>query len=134
MTDRLASGNFLSGLRKQMAALTLLMFSLAVIPWQRSYALTLLLMFLTMFAGSGFTICAMSYATRVFSSERAGLIAGLGAGSWSLVVAVLAPLFGRMFDQRDYTTAFGSAAAVPVFGFLAFLWLSSRTVSSTRPS
>lgn len=136
VTDKLPLDNvrFLSGLRRQMAVLTLLMFPLAAIPWQNSYPLTLAMMFVTMFAGSGFVISTMAYATRVFSSERAGLIAGLGAGSWSLVVAVLAPLFGRMFDQRDYSTAFASAAAVPVLGYLAFLWLSSRTSTASRPS
>lgn len=128
ITDKLPKENveFLSGLRRQMAILTVLMLLLAGVPWQSSYALALAMMFVTMFAGSGFVISAMSYATRVFSSDRSGLIAGLGAGSWSLVVAILAPLFGRMFDQRDYTTAFGAAAAVPVVGYVLFLVLSGR--------
>ncbi len=128
ITDKLPLENrgFLTGLRKQMALLTLLMLTLAAIPWQRSYPLTLAMMFVTMFAGSGFVISAMSYATRVFSSERSGLIAGLGAGSWSAVVALLAPLFGRLFDQRDYTTAFAAATAVPILGYGLFLVLSRR--------
>jgi ACS family hexuronate transporter-like MFS transporter len=50
-----------------------------------------------------------------------GLIAGTGAGSWSLVVAVLVPLFGRLFDRQAYGTAFALAAAVPVLGFAVWV-------------
>jgi ACS family hexuronate transporter-like MFS transporter len=42
-------------------------------------------MFLAMFALAGFTVLAVTYATRAFSSDHAGLLAGIGGGSWGLL-------------------------------------------------
>jgi ACS family hexuronate transporter-like MFS transporter len=70
-----------------------------------------------MFIAAGFVIGPISYATRVFSSRNAGLIAGLGAGSWGAFVALVMPWFGRLFDQQRYDTAFLLAALCPVAGY-----------------
>jgi ACS family hexuronate transporter-like MFS transporter len=135
VTDALPRGDrYLPALRRQMMLLTLLMIPLAAIPHWDSFAGALALMFFTMFIGGGFIISAMSYVTRVFASDRAGLIAGLGAGSWSLVVALLAPGFGRLFDQRDYSTAFAVSAVVPVIGYAAFHLLSQTVRTPTEKS
>lgn len=127
ITDRLPRGDaFFPALRRQMLLLLVLMLPLASIPHLDSYGGALALMFFSMFIGGGFVISSMGYVTRAFTSDRAGLIAGLGAGSWSAVVAVLAPGYGRMFDQRAYSLAFLSASLVPVAGVLLFFWLSTR--------
>jgi ACS family hexuronate transporter-like MFS transporter len=134
ITDALPRGDgYLPALRRQMMYLTLLMLPLAAIPHWDSFGGALALMFFTMFIGGGFIISAMSYVTRVFASDRAGLIAGLGAGSWSLIVAILAPGFGRLFDQRAYAAAFALSALVPIIGYAAFHILSKRTISGQRP-
>jgi MFS transporter, ACS family, hexuronate transporter len=73
-----------------------------------------------MFVAAGFVITGLALATRTFSTAHAGLIAGLGAGSWSALVALLMPLFGRLFDQRDFEPAFVIAALLPACGVL--LW------------
>lgn len=128
ITDRLPRGEaFYPALRRQMILLVLLMLPLAAIPHLDSFAAALALMFFSMFIGGGFVISSMAYVTRAFASDRAGLIAGLGAGSWSAVVAVLAPGFGRLFDQRAYGMAFASSSLVPVIGVLLFLYLSTRS-------
>ncbi len=127
ITDRLPQGDaFLPALRRQMLMLTLLMLPLAAIPHLDNYAGALAMMFFAMFVGGGFIISTMSYVTRAFASDRAGLIAGLGAGSWSLVVAILAPGYGRLFDLRNYNTAFLIAALVPISGYALFALLSTR--------
>jgi ACS family hexuronate transporter-like MFS transporter len=83
-------------------------------------------MFLAMFALAGFVVLAVAYATRVFSQEHAGWLAGIGAGSWGAVVALTSPELGRLFDQADYQTAFRIAALFPVAGYGLWRWLSER--------
>jgi len=112
-------------LGRLLVACTLLNLSFAAVPAAGLWG-GLALMFLVMFVSAGFVVLAVAYATHVYSPDSAGLIAGAGAGSWSLLVAVTMPLFGRLFDQHRYAVAFWIAAAVPVFGYLGWRWLSRR--------
>jgi len=95
---------------------------LAVTRELGALALVLAAFFLATFAAAGFVIVGLTYASRFFSRRDVGLIAGTGAGSWSLVVAVLMPLFGRLFDRHAYGAAFALATAVPVLGFA--IWVA----------
>jgi ACS family hexuronate transporter-like MFS transporter len=104
------------------ACLTLLSLPLAVTRELGALALVLAAFFLATFAAAGFVIVGLTYASRFFSRRDVGLIAGTGAGSWSLVVAVLMPLFGRLFDRHAYGAAFALATAVPVLGFT--IWVA----------
>jgi ACS family hexuronate transporter-like MFS transporter len=83
-------------------------------------------MFLAMFALAGFVVLAVNFATKAFASDHAGLLAGIGAGSWGAVIALTSPWFGRLFDHAQYETAFRIAAVFPVVGFLLWRLLSSR--------
>jgi ACS family hexuronate transporter-like MFS transporter len=83
-------------------------------------------MFLAMFALAGFVVLAVAYATRAFSSDHAGLLAGIGAGSWGAVIALTSPSFGRLFDQAEYAAAFRIATLFPIAGYLLWMVLSSR--------
>ena len=80
-------------------------------------------LFLAMFVAAGFIIVGIAYATHAFSARQSGFIAGIGAGSWSAVVALTMPLFGRLFDAHDHARAFVIAATIPVAGFA--LWWSA---------
>jgi hypothetical protein len=82
-------------------------------------------LFLAMFIGGGFIIATLAYATSALPTANSALVAGLASASWSMLVAVAMPFFGRMFDQGRYTTAFAAAAGAPVLGFLAWWVLSS---------
>lgn len=84
-------------------------------------------LFFAMFVAAGFVILPISYATHVFSAANAGLIAGLGAGAWGALVAVVMPAFGRLFDQQRYTEAFIAAALFPVAGYTIYLILNRST-------
>jgi MFS transporter, ACS family, hexuronate transporter len=106
------------------ALLAVLSLPLAGTTWLGSPALVVGALFLAMFIGDGFLIAALAYGTTVLPTARAGLVAGLASASWSMLVAVAMPFFGRMFDQGRYSTAFAAAAAAPVFGFLAWSVLS----------
>jgi ACS family hexuronate transporter-like MFS transporter len=120
--DRYAeSGGSIRSMRKLFGILTLMSLSIAAVPAAAgSFSSTLALFFVAMFSTSGFIIGSMAYATSHFSQQHAGLIAGLGAGSWSAVVALLMPGVGRLFDLHRYPTAFLGAAILPVASFA--LW------------
>jgi MFS transporter, ACS family, aldohexuronate transporter len=94
---------------------------LASITLFRSSAAVLGLMFFAMFVASGFVVVALRTSALAYPSEQTGLVAGIGAGSWSAVVGVVMPLFGRMFDAGHYAGAFALASVVPLVG--AGLWL-----------
>jgi ACS family hexuronate transporter-like MFS transporter len=117
---------FSGAMRGQFVALMVMSLPLALIPQVHSYGLTLAMMFFAMFVTSGFIIGAVAYATRHFSTQHAGFIAGLGAGSWSLVIALVMPGVGRLFDLHRYDIAFGVAAVFPIVGCIAWMMLSSE--------
>jgi ACS family hexuronate transporter-like MFS transporter len=89
-----------------------------------SPALFLFLLFLEMFVTGGFIVGGVAYATGVFGNRRSGLIAGLGAGSFSALTALTAPLFGAMFDALRFRESFYVAALFPIAGY--FLWRALR--------
>jgi MFS transporter, ACS family, hexuronate transporter len=121
-----AMDRFASAMRRQFLVLMLLSTPLVLIPHVHSYSLTLAMMFFAMFITSGFIIGAVAYATHHFSSDHAGFIAGLGAGSWSLVIALVMPGVGRLFDLHRYDVAFAIAALLPIAGCAAWAILSQR--------
>ena len=112
-----------------MAAATLLSLPLALTPLAASLGPVMFLLTFAMFVAAGFVILSVGYATRVFSVAHAGLIAGLGAGSWGAAVALAMPLLGRLFDQGRYSLAFLLAALAPLAGFAVWR-LVNRSTSS----
>ena len=88
-----------------------------------SLPLLLFALFFAMFTTGAFIVPAIGYATLIFSTRQTGLIAGLGAGSFSAVTAVVMPICGRMFDRQDYTSAFLLVTALPVTGYTLWRWL-----------
>jgi MFS transporter, ACS family, hexuronate transporter len=126
LSDRSArgAGDGVRPLGRLMAAAALLGLPLAATPYLKSFPLTIALMSLAMFAASGFIILPVAYATRVFSSAHAGLIAGLCAGAWSGAVALIMPVFGRFFDRARFDLGFVLAAALPPLGYLAWALLA----------
>lgn len=108
------------------ALLMLLSLPLAFTAQAGPTALLMFELFFAMFIAAGFVIFGIAYAGDVFSPAHSGLIAGLGAGSWSAVVALVMPLFGRLFDQQRYDAAFVIAAVFPVSGYVLWKLLSDR--------
>ncbi len=115
--------------RRLFTVLMILSLPLAFATEMRPLPLLMGELFLAMFATAGFVIVGVSYATTIYTAEHAGLIAGLGAGSWSGVVGLLMPFIGRLFDQHNYTLAFQIATTFPLVGYLAWL-LTTRNARS----
>lgn len=107
---------------------------LALTGWAPAVPVVMFALFFAMFAAAGFVILAIAYATDVFATRNAGLIAGLGAGSWSAVVALAMPLFGRLFDQHRYDVAFALAAIFPVAGYGLWRILDRKSGRADYPA
>lgn len=108
--------------------LTLLSLPLILAPRAASVPLVMAAFFFAMFIAAGFVILSISYGTEVFSASQSGLIAGAGAGSWSAIVALVMPVFGRLFDQGRYDAAFALATAFPILGYVGWWSLNVRRV------
>ena len=106
---------------------------LALTPYTSSLLLVMCELFFAMFVAAGLVILSMAYATDVFPPEDSGLIAGLGAGSWSAAVALVMPVFGRLFDQQRFELAFLIASLFPVAGFILWAGLT-KTQSRQKTS
>jgi ACS family hexuronate transporter-like MFS transporter len=106
-----------------LAAATVLSLPLALAPWVGSLAVVMALLFLSMFAASGFIILTVAWTGHVYPASCSGLISGLGAGAWSLMVAVIMPVFGRLFDLSRFDAGFALAALFPVAGYLTWRML-----------
>jgi ACS family hexuronate transporter-like MFS transporter len=113
--------------------LTLMVLSLPLVLTPQAPTLPVVMFgfFFAMFAASGFVILSIAYATAVFPVSQSGLIAGVGAGSWSAAVALVMPVFGRLFDQGRYDAAFALATAFPLVGYAGWRLLS---LNSSNPS
>lgn len=112
--------------RRLFTILTIMSLPLAFATEMKALPMLMTELFLAMFVTAGFVIIGVSYATSIFTTEHAGFVAGLGAGSWSGIVALLMPFLGRLFDQHNYTLAFQLATAIPVAGYFAWLFTSRK--------
>jgi ACS family hexuronate transporter-like MFS transporter len=132
LCDRAARRRAPGALRAMLTGCVLLNAGIAAVPFVSHAGAVMALLSLAMFVASGFVVLSVSYATSVYSSAHAGVIAGAGAGSWSLLVAIAMPWFGRLFDQHRYASAFWIAGAVPIAGYLGWLLLSPRDRAEVR--
>ncbi len=112
------------------ALLSALALPLAAVPLVRQPWVALLLLFLAMFVSAGFVIVSLAETTRRHGDQDGALLAGLGAGSWSGLMTIVLPLFGRFFDGGRYGQAFLLAACAPPVGWL--LW--SASTREARPA
>jgi ACS family hexuronate transporter-like MFS transporter len=94
--------------------------SAAAVP--RSPVLVLAILAWATFVAAGFVILSLGEVTSRAGAQRAGYLAGMGAGAWSAVMALLMPLFGWLFDRGAYGQAYAIAAVAPTAGLLCWLW------------
>ena len=120
--DRYASGqNRPAGM---FILLTILGMPLGAVTWLRSPLTVVLLFFWSMFIAAGFIVVALRAAARAYPAGQMAMVAGLGAGTWSALVAIMLPMLGRWFDQQRYTETFLLVMLVPVMGTSLWLWLT----------
>lgn len=98
---------------------------IALVPWLSTGPEVLAAFFVSMFGAAGFIVFSVAFATRAFPLGHAALLAGIGAGAWGAVTALVLPFIGRLFDQTAWATAFSVVAAFPVAGYLLWRVLSA---------
>ena len=79
---------------------------LMIIPKADSVPLVMVGFFLRCLSDRDLSFCRLRMQPKYFRISQSGLIAGVGAGSWSAVVALVMPIFGRLFDEARYDDAF----------------------------
>lgn len=109
--------------------LTILGLPLAAVTRLGSPVPVVAMFFWSMFVAAGFIVVALRAAARAYPPSQTSMVAGLGAGTWSALVAVLLPLLGRWFDQQRYTETFLLVTLVPVVGTALWLWLTSPALT-----
>jgi ACS family hexuronate transporter-like MFS transporter len=107
------------------ALLAALALPLALVARLHTLPGVMALLFLAMFDAAGFVLVSLTEATRRHSEDHGAYVAGLGAGAWSLLMTLSMPLFGRLFDDDAFGTAYALAALSPVIGSLAWFALDS---------
>ena len=113
------------GPRGLFVLLTILGLPLGAVTWITSPALVMIVFFWSMFVAAGFIVWRCARPPQAYPAGQTSMVAGLGAGTWSALVAVLLPLLGRWFDQQRYTETFLLVTLVPVLGTVLWLWLTS---------
>jgi MFS transporter, ACS family, hexuronate transporter len=104
---------------------------LALVTFTTSLAWTLLLFFWAMFIAAGFVVVALRSGARAYAECQRSMVAGVAAGAWSALVAVLLRVLGRWFDQGLYTQAFVLVSMMPIAATLGW-WLLSENENHRR--
>jgi ACS family hexuronate transporter-like MFS transporter len=104
--------------------LTVLSLPIALVPLATQWQVVVALFFWATFIADGFVVMSLRVGSRIFPKDRAGMVAGIGSGSWAAVQAVILPLYGRWFDWGWHAWCFVSMAILPAVGTLAWLYLS----------
>jgi ACS family hexuronate transporter-like MFS transporter len=121
--------------------LTILSLPTAFMTLTHSWVVAIALFTWSTFIADGFVVMSLRVGSRIFPSDRIGMVAGIGSGSWGAVQAVIQPVYGAWFDRQWYAATFISMSLLPVAGTLLWLWLSrpraataSADTSSTAPA
>lgn len=128
LADRIARSRAsrLDAVRRLLPVAVLLGVPLAATGWTHSFPLVMGHLFLAMFVASAFQILPLIYGTEMFSRAYAGYLGGIASGSYGAGLALLMPLFGRLFDLHQYNLAFSLAALCPAAGYLCWRVISVR--------
>jgi ACS family hexuronate transporter-like MFS transporter len=103
--------------RSLFAALAALAIPFAATPFVRPLPAVLALMFLQMFVSAGFVMVSLSEVTHRSGGSHSALLSGIGAGAWSGLMAIVMPVFGRLFDHGQYGVAYAIATLAPILGW-----------------
>ena len=112
--------------------LSLLALPSAFVTMFHSWQAVLALFLWAMFVGDGFIVMGLHIGARVFTKDEAGLAGGIGGGAWSMVLAVVLPLYGRLIDAKNFTPIFVTMSLFPLAGTLLFLRLSKPWANGNK--
>jgi ACS family hexuronate transporter-like MFS transporter len=114
-------------------ALTVAGLPLAAVTRISSTPLVLALFFWVMFISGGYLVLSLRTAARTYPKEQTALVAGIGAGAWSALVALVLPVLGAWFDQKAYELAFVVVSLIPILGTLLWWLCGVQTALRVMP-
>jgi MFS transporter, ACS family, hexuronate transporter len=85
-----------------------------------------------MFIAVAFIVISLHLSARAYPRGETGMVAGIGSGAWSAVVAIVLPIYGRFFDRRWYAGTFLSLSLIPALGTALWWWIG-RAASAAIP-
>lgn len=77
-----------------------------------------------MFIADGFIVMGLHVGARVYARDQSGMAAGIGGGAWSMVLALVLPVYGKWIEQQSFERIFVTMSLIPLAGTLVYLWLS----------
>jgi len=128
LADRLARrADTLTAVARLLPIAVFLGLPLALAPYSNQFGAGVVLaqFFGAMFVASAFQVLVISWGAEVFAREHAGFVGGVASGAYGAGLALLMPLFGRLFDAQRYGVAFALAALCPVIGYACFRLLGT---------
>jgi MFS transporter, ACS family, hexuronate transporter len=112
--------------------LTILALIPSVVTKTDSWIAALALFSWAMFIAVAFIVVSLHLSARAYPRDKTGMVAGIGSGAWSAVVAILLVVYGRWFDRQMYTAIFVSLSMVPILGTALWWWIG-RARTNRRP-
>ena len=109
---------------RQYVLMTALALPLAFVTRTSSWIAALAFFSWAMFVAVGFIVTSLHLSARAYAHDATGMVAGIGSGSWSAVVAILMLVYGPWFDRHWYQPTFVSLSLVPILGTALWLWIS----------
>jgi MFS transporter, ACS family, hexuronate transporter len=103
--------------------LTVLALAPAFLTQVDSWIVVLAFFSWAMFIAVGFIVMSLHLGARAYPRDQTGMVAGIGSGAWSAVVAILLPIYGRWFDLQWYGAIFLSLSVIPILGTALWLWI-----------
>ena len=91
--------------------------------WTTSWIAALAFFSWGMFIAVAFIVISLHLSARAYPREETGMVAGIGSGAWSAVVAILLPIYGRFFDHQAYAATFISLSLIPALGTALWWWI-----------
>jgi len=104
--------------------LAVLALPIAFMTWTHSWVIALLQFFWALFIADGYVVLSLRVGSHLYPRGQTAMVAGIGSGAWSAVLAAVLPVYGRWFDLQWYNATFVSMALLPLAGTLIWLWLS----------
>jgi MFS transporter, ACS family, hexuronate transporter len=89
-----------------------------------SWPIVLALFFWATFIADGFVVLSLRVGSHLYPRDQTAMVGGIGSGSWSAVLALILPVWGRWFDANWHGAVFVSASLLPILGTLLWFWLS----------
>jgi MFS transporter, ACS family, hexuronate transporter len=106
---------------------TVLALPLALVTKSSSWMVALAFFSWAMFVAVAFIVTSLHLSARAYPRQEAGMVAGIGSGAWSAVVAILLPIYGRWFDHQRYELSFVGLSLIPAVGTLLWWWIGRDT-------